>query len=376
MGVETLCAVNMPRLLIPDRGLQAVLTKKEQDAEMAELGRSTVDIRRASEQLSVEELKFFSGNGSLIELFSPATPIVPTGLWRRCPRHCQISNRATAYRNVLGVSVSFWAAFSTMVVLAGLQSSLNADQGLGLATLVLANLVVAVSVFLSAPAVTMLGTKRGMIAGYVGFLVFALANYYPSWYTLIPGAIAVGFSLGALIWTSIYCHVTAVAVKSAVVLGEDPRYLMALFTGVLTFFYKVGYLPGNLISSIVLFNNGVERSSVVGDNGTCTSTEVANLDKIYVYIMLSLFVVFSLVGIVIPVLFVDEIRTDKKVLTPSDYVALHVKKPVKEMFRVLLNWKMLLMAPIIVYDTLVVSFIIGLYTKVCNMKQYLTGNTV
>ena len=304
----------------------------------------------------------FSGNGSLVELFSPTTPIVPTGAWRQC----HISNKATAYRNVLGVSLSFWAAFSTMVVLSSLQSSLNADQGLGLATLVLVDLVVAVSVFLSAPAVIMLGTKRGMIVGQIGFLVFALTNYYPSWYTLIPGAIVVGFSMGALVWTSIYCHVTAVAVKSAVVLNEDPKYLMALFTGILTFFIKVGYLPGNLISSIVLFNNGVERSSVVGDNGTCTSSEVANLDIKYIYIMLSVLVVFNLAGILIAVLFVDEIRTDRKLLLSSDYVALHFKKPIAEVFGVLLNWKLLLMAPIILYNTLTVSFILGLYAKVCN----------
>ena len=335
---------------------------------MSELGRSTLDVRRASEQLSVEELKLFTGNVSLIELFSPTTPVVPTGVWRRC----RISDRATAYRNVLGVSVSFWAAFSTMVVLVSLQSSLNADQGLGLATLVLANLVQSASVFLSAPAVTMLGTKRGIIVGYIGFFIYALANYYPSWYTLIPSSIIIGFAFGALVWTSIYSHVTAVAVKAAVILNEDPKYLVALFTGLLTFFYKSGYIPGNLISSIVLFNNGVERSSVVGDNGTCVSTEVANLDKIYIYIMLSVFVLFVVAGILIAVFFVDELRTDRKFISARHYVAHHLKKPIMEMLTVILNWKLLLMAPTILYDALMISFNIGLYAKVCKKQSPLT----
>lgn len=266
--------------------------------------------------------------------------------------------------------------FSSILVLVSLQSSLNADNGLGLASLVVLNLTQMLSVFLSAPIVGVLGTKYSMIAGYVGFLVYVLSNFYPSWYALIPGSTIAGFSLGTMIWTAIYSHVTSVALKSAVVLKEDPKYLVAVFTGVLTFFYKFSYVPGNLVSSVILFNDGAEQTSFVGSSDACNSTEAANLDVIYVYIMLSVFVVVDVAGIAIVTLCVDDLRTNRKFMSARQYFVQHFTKPCAAMIKIILNWKLLLLAPMIFYNTLIISFIIGLYAKVSkeNVLLYKAGS--
>ena len=199
-------------------------------------------------------------------------------MWRKC----QVSDRATAYKNVLGVGVSFFACFSAFVVETSLQSSLNSNEGLGLASLIVLNAAASLGVFFSPTVVSVLGTKYSTISGYVGFLLFTLSNYYPSWYTLVPGTACAGFALGIVLWTGMYTHISTVAVKSALTLNESPKHLIALFTGVFTFFYKSAYFPGNMVSSIVLFSNNHENNSVVGGNRSCNNMAAANLDELYI----------------------------------------------------------------------------------------------
>ena len=59
------------------------------------------DVREPSKELAQKEMEEFAGNVSNNQLCPPVDPVVPTGEWK----HCQISNRVTAYINVLGVSI-------------------------------------------------------------------------------------------------------------------------------------------------------------------------------------------------------------------------------------------------------------------------------
>ena len=68
-------------------------------------------------------------------------------------------------------------------------------------------------------------------------LIYTLSNFYPHWYTLIPGSICLGLALGPL-WASLNVHITTVAIRFAPNLNETPGYVVALFTGIHTFFIK------------------------------------------------------------------------------------------------------------------------------------------
>ena len=125
---------------------------------------------------------------------------------------------------------------------------------------------------------------------------YTLLNFYPSWYTLMPGSVIAGLGSGTVFGIGSYSHVNTIAVKSALTFKEDPKVLISLFTGVFTFFYKVAYFPANIVSSAVLLNNKETSISVVQGNNSCNNIKTANLDKLYMYILLSVFVVFDLAG--------------------------------------------------------------------------------
>ena len=319
-----------------------------------------LDLRRASEQLTQKEIEEFARNVSINQLCSPTDPIAPTGVWK----HCRMSQRATAYRNVIGVSTSLWFCLSAVFAVIGLQSSLNVDQGLGLATLFISTLFQAFVALVSPTLLSLLGSKYALLTGYFSFLLYTVLNYYPRWYTLTPGALFLGFSFGAVTWTAIFSHVTMVAIRSAASLKENPKYLVALFTGILIFFLELSYIPGNLVSSAILFFDGQEGASVAWQNATCNNTEAANLDETYLYIMLSVYVVFLIVGIAIILLFVDDLGTDRKFMSPRQFVMQHLSKPFVAVTKMLVNWKILLLAPMIFLAALLAATVLGMYLKV------------
>lgn len=325
-----------------------------------QIAHSVLDVRRASEQLTCEEIEEFARNISISELNVPTTPVAPTGVWK----YCRISDRAISYRNVLGVSISLWFSCSATYAVIGLQSSLNVDQGLGLATLSVSTFVQMLFAFASPVFLSILGSKYAIVTGYVALLLYTLSNYYPSWYTLTPGAVFLGFSFGAVTWTGVYNHIAVVAIKSSFILNEDPKYLVALFTGVLTFFIELSYIPGNLVASVVLFSNQQESTVAARGNSTCSNTEAANLDKIYVYIMLSVYVMFCIAAIVIVTVCVDDLHTERRFMSPGLFIKQHVNKPCIAVTKVLFDWKLLLLAPMIFLVGSLISLIVGIFPKV------------
>ena len=325
-----------------------------------EITNSALDVRRASEQLTRKEIEEFARNAIVTEIYSPTTPVEPTGAWKGC----KISDKAITYKNLLGASISFFACFSAYTSLLTLQSSLNSDEGLGLASLIILSGVFSVGVFFSPTLLSVLGTKYSIICGYITILIYILSNYYPSWYTLVPGSVIVGFGAGSLIWTGAYSHINSVAVKSAMAVKEDSKYLISLFTGVFTIFYKAAYLPGNIISSIILFNSRQANVSIAGGNSSCNNMDAANLDEFYVYIMLSVFMMFGGLAIAIAALFVDELGTKRSSLSCKQFLQHHFVTPVKSMFKVIISYNMVLLAPLVMLSAMSISLMQGLYAKV------------
>ena len=325
-----------------------------------EVGQSMLDVRRASEQLTQQEIEEFARNVSISQLCSPTDPVAPTGVWKHCP----MSHKVTAYRNVMGVSISLWFCLSAVFAVISLQSSLNADQGLGLATLFGSTIFQSIIAMASPTLLGLLDFKYAVLTGYVSFLAYVVLNYYSSWYTLAPGALFLGFSFGAVIWTGVYSQITLVALKSGGPLKENPKYLVALFTGVVTFFVELSYIPGNLVSSVVLFFDQQEATYGPWENATCNNTEAANLDETYLYVMLSVYAVFLLAAIGVMFLFADNLGTDRRFMSPGQFIKQHLHKPCVAVTKMLVHWKMLLLAPMLLLVGLLIATVLGMYPKV------------
>ena len=322
------------------------------------ISNSLCDVRRHYELPSPQELRDFMHDGE-------QKPSLLSEERATC-KCCSWSPKAKAYKNLFGIAVSYMILFSVFLAVISLQSSVNEADSLGLASLCTLYGIFIFSGLYTSSVIRLFGTKYTLIVCYVGLTVYTISNYYPHWYTLIPGSVCVGIVFGPL-WASLNIHITTVAIHYAPALKENPAYLVSLFTGIHTMFYKLAYIPSNLASSVILLNGRQENTSIVETSldNICNNTEAANLDRLYLYILLSVYIVFDILAIVILISFVDHLGVDTRLLSVSKMYELYFKKPFVATLKMFLNWKLILIAPMMGFDGFVISFGLGQFAKVC-----------
>ena len=324
---------------------------------------SVYDLRRQSELPSPFELKDIMQDG----LRKPSL----LSEERATCQCCSWSPKARAYKNLFGVSISFMIVFSVFLAVVVLQSSINAADGLGLAALATLHSTFFFSGLYTSSVIHLFGAKYILIVCYLGMTVYTISNYYPHWYTLIPGSVCIGMVFGPL-WASINVHITTVAIQYASAAGESSAYLVSWFTGVFTLLYKLAYIPANVASSVILLNGREENTSIIDTSlgDICNNTEASNFDRFYFYILLSIYTVFDIVGVVILVSFVDHLGVQTRLLTVSRMYELYFKKPFIAMLKMFVNWKFILIAPMMEFSGSLISFVIGRFAKVSKLCSH------
>lgn len=96
-------------------------------------------------------------------------------------------------KNMLIVSFGFLLLFTAFQSLQNLQSSLNPDKGLGLASLsvIYATLILS-CMFVPPMIIGRLGCKWTLVLSMVGYVLYTASNYHARWWTLIPASIFIG----------------------------------------------------------------------------------------------------------------------------------------------------------------------------------------
>ena len=288
-------------------------------------------------------------------------------------RRYSLSPKARAYKNILGGGFSFMLIISSVLALLGLQSSLNDEEGLGLATLAIASTTFLISGVFTSSFIRALGTKYASLAAYAMSFVYLISNFYPSWYTLVPGAICYGLALGP-IFASVNIHATVTAIRYASDLREDVNDLIAFFNGIVTMFYKVAFLPGNLATTIILFseransgNSIIQSQASLGS--VCNGTDAQDLDEKYIYVLLSCFVVVVTIAIALAFIFVDNPpRTKLHFQSCGRTMKIYVKDPIAATLKMLLNWSIILLLPNVILNAFLTSSTLGILAKVSNYE--------
>jgi hypothetical protein len=279
------------------------------------------------------------------------------------------SPKVIAYKNVIGSSLSFMLFVAGIVALVSLQSSLNSTDGLGLISLSVSEVTFFLSALFSSSIIKILGTKYTIIASYIVSSSFIFANYYPQWYTLIPGAILFGFAFGPL-FASHSVHLTTIAIRYAPQMNENPNYLIALFTGILSLCFKLSYIPGNTATTIILFTTKSQEEDIFNDTDEsisgnfCNNTDADNLPATYVYILVSCFVLLCLMSIIISATLMDHLNTELKFHSFKESMQLYFKEPIVKTLLMFKDWKIYMLLPIMTTDSFISSTMTGSYSKV------------
>lgn len=272
-----------------------------------------------------------------------------------------------AYKNVCGIGISMVLVYTAFIGLQNLQSSINSTGGLGLVSLSVLYIFFVISAFVNPTILKIFGTKYSILIGYLGQLQYTIANYYPSWYTLIPSSALNGFGCGP-IWAASNSHIAEVATTLAPLLNKDQSYLIGKFCGMFFFFFQWAQVSGNLASSLILYpynRDTSENSSGTGeDEQSCSIQSNTTIDQKYLYILASVYVVFIVTGIIVLLTLVDKIPTRSGKRTSGKKLDLYLKEPLKEIALVLTSAKMVILAPAAVMNGLELSFAFGLFPKV------------
>nr|CAI5860263.1 unnamed protein product [Callosobruchus analis] len=163
------------------------------------------------------------------------------------------------WRNVLALGVAFMVHFTAFWGASNLQSSVNAEAGLGTITLaaIYASLLLS-NILLPAMVIKWLGIKWTIVVSLLTYTPFMLAQMHPRFFTMVPAGLAIGLGGGPL-WCA-KCTYLSVAAQAYARLGgasteqggatqATADRVVTRFFGVFFMFYSCSQVWGNLISS-------------------------------------------------------------------------------------------------------------------------------
>eukprot|EP00794_Sanderia_malayensis_P014050 gene14050-15511_t len=283
------------------------------------------------------------------------------------------------YKNVLIVSLTFLLTFLAFVPIQNLQSSLNIGDGIGLVSLTVmyCSLIVS-SLFFTPLIITYLGCKWTILSCSLAYVVYIGANFYATWWTMVPASVLVGFGAGPL-WAAKCSYLTSSAIAYAKLFGKQPSNVISWFFGIFFAFFLTGHIIGYIISSLILQTPG-QFEVMLSNNNTLNGTLVTGLicgaedcpgisaveqftkmrepSRRSVIILLSVFIV-SITAAVIPLsIFVDKIQ-----VTGSEDRSKSIKYQMLAPLRQLKDLRMILFFPYIVTGGIYLGFIAADFTK-------------
>ncbi|KRX85821.1 putative potassium channel regulatory protein unc-93, partial [Trichinella pseudospiralis] len=158
----------------------------------------------------------------------------------------------TVMRNLITISVAFLFEMSAFQGLQNLQTSINAEQNLGAVSLSCIYLGSVVScLFTPGYLLNRIGCKMTMIVSMSMFTLYMLINFRTTWYSMLPGSLAMGFA-SAPLWAAKSTYLTETGIHYAELNFESPNIVMVRFFGIFFMVVHLGQVFGNLISSWIL----------------------------------------------------------------------------------------------------------------------------
>ncbi|XP_031396132.1 UNC93-like protein 3 [Punica granatum] len=263
-------------------------------------------------------------------------PLVATQLPNHAPRKHT--------RDVHILSCGFLLIFLAYGAAQNLESSVNTTGNLG--TISLGILYVSFTIFSlgASLVVRALGSKNAVLLGTSGYWLFIAANLRPSWYTMIPASLYLGFA-ASIIWVGEGTYLTSTAWSHAKDSNLHEGTVIGSFNGEFWGFFASHQFVGNLISLTVLQDDG---------SGTTGGTNL----------LFTVFLCSMTLGTIL-LCFLRK-RDDKEGTSsedPSVSLYSYLKCQTNLVISPLFDIRMLLIIPLIAYSGLQQAFVWAEFTK-------------
>ncbi len=267
-------------------------------------------------------------------------------------------------RNLIVLSVTFCFIQSSYRAIENLQSSLNAENSLGLSSLAVIYLFHAFSGLIAAVLVTRLGTKWTVVFADFFICLYIGSNFYPSFAYIVPTSILVGLWVGPM-HSAATKHRTITAQDFASIKSLDTDSVVDRFTGIFFFFVMLSTIPGNIISSVFLsFGKPYEPTndtlSQCGANSCGRFEGLQQPDQQHRQLLLGILLAIAFVGALMAASLIDHLTEFCEYVPARKPLKMHMESLVK----VLRSQEFLMLVPLMSFNGFEMGFAYGAFTKV------------
>ncbi|RMC12683.1 hypothetical protein DUI87_10207 [Hirundo rustica rustica] len=270
------------------------------------------------------------------------------------------------------------------------QSSLNSEEGLGVASLsVLYAALILSSMFLPPILIKKLGCKWTIAISMCCYIAFSLGNFYASWYnlntltlsvvfkqnkyTLIPTSVILGLG-GAPLWSAKCTYLTIAGTSYAEKAGKNAKDIINQYFGVFFLVFQSSGIWGNLISSLILSQSSTKVEISEEDLECCgayncltdttNTTGSAKPSNSLIYTLLGVYTASGVLAVLLVVIFLDQIKSDQAETEKEKLEAPSFWSTFLATFRHLKDKRQCLLIPLTMYSGFEQGFLSGDYTKV------------
>ncbi|KAH7515091.1 hypothetical protein FEM48_Zijuj11G0159300 [Ziziphus jujuba var. spinosa] len=171
----------------------------------------------------------------------------------------EIKNPKNYARDIHILSWAFLLIFLAYGAAQNLESTVNNEQDLGTTSLGILYVSFTFFSLLASLVVRVLGSKNALILGTTGYWLFVAANLKPTWYTMVPASLYLGFA-ASIIWVGQGTYLTATARGHARDYKLHEGTIIGNFNGEFWGLFALHQFVGNLIS-LALLKDGEDGST-------------------------------------------------------------------------------------------------------------------
>ncbi|XP_015199355.1 protein unc-93 homolog A-like isoform X1 [Lepisosteus oculatus] len=274
-------------------------------------------------------------------------------------------------KNVLVVSFGFLLLFTAYGGLQSLQSSLNASEGMGVASLsVIYASIILSSMFLPPILIKNLGCKRTIVASMGCYVAYSFGNIYPGWPTMIITSVILGLGASPL-WSAKCTYLTISGNMQAEKDNKRGPDVVNQYFGIFFLIFQSSAVWGNLMSSLI-FGKDTEIAEIPKEDlkfcgaGSCEYSGAAAGNSTrppdtLVYTLLGSYIGIGVLAMIFVAVFLDNLDRDaarelRDNRDPFWTVFLAT-------FKHLSDKRQILLIPLTMYSGFEQGFLAGDYTK-------------
>ena len=275
---------------------------------------------------------------------------------------CRRSNYSYYLKNFIIYIVSATLQYSVANGTLNLLTSLAGEEK-GFATLVV-TYISSYMAILAPGLIKSLGCKAVIVIVNIGYLVFSIGSFKVEYYTLIPAAVFGGYSVGT-VWICGATYLNILGVSYAQTHRTTANKMISYTNGISTFCFSSGILIGNIISSLLLLPTRDNEAAMTTNTTEECSLEPENLsENKFVYIFRSTMVCMSIVGLILSIFFLDNLKEEK--IEPFRLLSLltNVKNSLKKTGKAWCHPNIGLVSPLFIAGGIGIAFFEGTFSRV------------